>query len=108
MRVFAFIIVLVVLGATTLAQNCPPCYYDQNHLVARHGYDGDGRQKVNIYIDWSSMPNVTQTGIQNVTAAVEGGIAQWNNATNPAPQLPGITKFNMALKGRPSRLRRTS
>ncbi|HEX6045635.1 MAG TPA: hypothetical protein VFZ22_14175 [Pyrinomonadaceae bacterium] len=83
MRVLALIIALLLLCETTLAQNCPPCYYDQYHMVARHGYDGDGRQKLNVYIDWSSMPNFTQSGKDTVTAAVDGGIAQWNNATNP-------------------------
>lgn len=77
-------LVFFALVVEVVTQTCPPCYKDRGHMVARNGFGVDGRQIVNIYIDWSTMPNFTESGRAAVVDAVEGGMAGWNDATNPA------------------------
>jgi hypothetical protein len=77
-------IVFLLLVVEVVTQTCPPCYQTRGHIVARNGYGVDGRPIVNIYIDWSTMPNFTDSGRAVVTTAVENGMAAWNDAMNPA------------------------
>lgn len=73
---------LLALTPEIFGQTCPPCYFDQGHLVARHGYGEDGRQVATVYIDWSTMSNFTDEAKQRVRDAVDGAMTGWNEATD--------------------------
>lgn len=84
-RIFPMLVVLLVITVEVVTQTCPPCYKTNvPQFVARHGFGGSGRPLVNIYIDASTMTQLTDPAKANVVTAVDGAINEWNEATNPA------------------------
>ena len=83
-RILPVFVVLSIVAVEVVTQTCPPCYTDAPQFVARHGFGGSGRPLVNIYIDSSTMTDLTDSAKANVGTAVDEAINEWNDATNPA------------------------
>ena len=65
-RTLPILVVLLVIAVEVVTQTCPPCYTDAPKFVARHGFGGSGRPLVNIYIDSSTMTDLTESAKANV------------------------------------------
>lgn len=75
-----FIACALLLGAALAgAQTCPECYHDRPRPTGNGaGVTGDGRQRLQIYVDDTGMSSSQQSA---ASSGIDGAASMWNDTT---------------------------